>query len=132
MSDKTAAAIASGVGPLIAALIGAYQLWLKPKVEEERLLPFDPDRLKRLERQLRGVRTLLTLFILLVVVVVSIPVVGTVLALAQVDWQGSVSLPKVLVSLVAAVGVVHLVFLVARLRALAKDLGNLRTEIAKA
>ena len=54
MSDSTATAIASGAGPLIAALIGAYQLLLTPNIEEQRDLPFDVDRLKALEKRIRG------------------------------------------------------------------------------
>lgn len=122
MTDSTATGIASGAGPLIAALIGAYQLWLKATVEEQRDLPFDVDRLKALERRIRGIRRNLVLFILLVAAVTAIPVGGTIAAVLDISFGPPFSLPKLLVVFVAAVGVVHVIFLVGRLRALTQEL----------
>jgi hypothetical protein len=122
VSDSTATAIASGAGPLIAALIGAYQLWLKPNVEEDRELPFDVDRLRALERRIRGIRRNLVLFILLVAAVTAIPVGGTIAAVLDMSFGPPLSLPKLLVVFVAAVCVVHVIFLVGRLRVLTQEL----------
>jgi hypothetical protein len=122
VSDSTATAIASGAGPLIAALIGAYQLWLKTSVEQQRDLPFDVDRLEVLIRRIRGIRRNLALFILLVAAVTAIPVGGTIAAVTDINFARPVSLPKVLVAFVAAVGVVHVVFLIGRMRSLSHEL----------
>jgi hypothetical protein len=129
VTDSTATAIASGAGPLIAALIGAYQLWLKTTVEEQRDLPFDADRLKALEKRRRAIRRNLTLFILLVSGVTAIPVGGTIAALLDIDFGRPVSLSKVLVVFVAAVGVVQVVFLTGRLRALTQELRTVSARI---
>lgn len=129
MSADTAKAIASGVGPLIAALIAAYQLWLKPRVDEPRELPFDLVRLKSLASAIGKIRLQLMLFTLLVVCVTAIPIGGMIFSLAEIDFQASVSLPKVLVAFLATIGTVHAFFLVGRLQALGEELRGVRRSI---
>lgn len=131
MSDGTAQAIAFGVGPLIAALIAAYQLWLKPKVDESRELPFDLDRLRRVERDVRRIRLQLILFTLLVAALVVIPVGGTVESILEIDFEAPFSLAKVLVAFVATVGVIHFVFLVGRFQAVSRELDAISARIAQ-
>jgi hypothetical protein len=131
MSDETATAIASGVGPLIVALIAAYQLWLKPKVDEPRELPFDLERLTRQERAIGKIRLQLILFTLLVAGVALIPVGGTIASLRDVDFDAAISLPKVLVSFAATVGTIHVVFMVGRVQAVDRELQVVRTSRSK-
>lgn len=131
MRSETATAIASGVGPLIAASIGAYQLWLKPRVEEPRDLPFDLARLESAKRLITRIRLQLFLFTVLVGAVTLIPVGGTVAALLEVDFGKSISLPKVIVAFVATIGVVHVLFLTTRLRAISEEVSAASDRIAR-
>jgi hypothetical protein len=130
MTDETATSIASGVGPLFAALIAAYQLWLKPKVDEPRELPFDLIRLHETERTIRKIRLQVALFTLFVIGVTLIPATATIGSVIEINLAGSVSLPKVLVAFVASVGVVHSVYMVGRLRAVISELNQVSARAA--
>lgn len=118
MESSTASSIASGVGPLLAALIAAYQLWLKPRIEQEREVPFDPIRRSQLAQTVRNLRLQLLLFTAFVAAAAAIPVGASILSLAEIDPKEPVALPKVLVAFVAIVGVIHVVYLAGRLRTL--------------
>jgi hypothetical protein len=105
---------------------------LKPSVEEQRDLPFDVDRLKSLENRIRRIRRNLVLFILLVAAVTAIPVGGTIEAVRDIHFGPPLSLPKLLVFFVAAVGVVHVIFLLGRLRTLTQELKRVSDRIEQA
>lgn len=126
MSPSTASSIASGVGPLLAALIGAYQLWLKPRVDQVRSVPFDRDRRLELEREVRRLRLQLLLFTALAVAVTAVPVGASIVSLAELDFDAEIQLSKVLVVFVAVVGVIHVGYLASRVRSLGSEIRSIR------
>ena len=132
MTTDTAKVISSGVGPLIAALIGAYQLWLKGKVDENRDVPFDRDRLGVLKTTVERIRLQLVLFAILVAAVTAIPLIAIVGELVNLDFGRPIDVAKVLVAFVALVGVINVIFLVAKLRQLQTELSGISRRITAA
>jgi hypothetical protein len=130
MSTDTAKTIASGVGPLIGALIAAYQLWLKPLIEEKRDVPEDKDRLLKVCKTVGRIRLHAGLFALLTALVTAIPVVGTLDIVSEIEVGRSISLERVIVVFVAIVGVVNVDFLIRKWMAISEEYRKVRAKVA--
>jgi hypothetical protein len=115
---------------LIGALIAAYQLWLKPLIEEKRDVPEDKDRLLKVCKTVGRIRLHAGLFALLTALVTAIPVVGTLDIVSEIEVGRSISLERVIVVFVAIVGVVNVDFLIRKWMAISEEYRKVRAKVA--